>query len=440
MRLKAIFTAIFIHGCNVEILMFFIYNIYIMSRKSHSNKKRNHKILNIIIAVDCLLIVSLLIFGTNLLFFDNQLFVSTMNISASYENPISENLMPEPTQSPVLPASTPIPITPIPTAEPVDEPAEEQPAHTPIMIFTGDVLLDGSVRNIINSQGLDAVFPVEYRAPFHNADIVMINLEMPMSNRGTPDPDKEFSFRGDPSGIVLLSDMGVSIVTLANNHTLDYGREAFLDTLELLEQNSIKYVGGGRDKAEAMQWVTLHAGDKNIAFLAASRVIPTTDWYATLSRSGLFGTYDPTELNRQITLAKKEADYVIVYVHWGVERNTIPENWQRTMAFGYIDAGADAVVACHPHVLQGFEFYSDKLIAYSLGNFIFTNDQRDTAALELTINTDGGLSARIYPYEIINRSTVMMTDPDKLERLKGHLNEISFNAVIDSDFNIIKTP
>jgi len=310
--------------------------------------------------------------------------------------------------------------------------------HNISIVFCGDIMLDGSVRNIINKYGLDSVFPKEYRTPFQNADITMIDLEMPISNKGIPVPDKEYTYRGDPSGIELLKDMGVNIVTLANNHTLDYGQDAFMNTIDLLNQNGIKHVGGGKDLDEAKQWVTMQAGDKKVAFLAASRVIPALDWYATKNRPGLFGTYDPTELNKQIDLAKKEADYVVVFAHWGVEKNTVPEKYQQNLAHGYIDAGADLVVACHTHVLQSFEYYKDKLIAYSLGNFIFTDVQKDTAALEINISDNGSVLARIYPYEITNRTTAPMTDPYKLANLRKHLNNISFGLEVDEKFMLIK--
>jgi poly-gamma-glutamate synthesis protein (capsule biosynthesis protein) len=175
-----------------------------------------------------------------------------------------------------------------------------------------------------------------------------------------------------------------------------------------------------------------------VAFLAASRVIPTVDWYAGRNKPGLLGTYDPSILNEQIKLAKESADYVFVYVHWGVERSTIPESWQRAMAFGYIDAGADAVIGCHPHVLQGFEFYKGKLIAYSLGNFIWTDARMDTAALELTLTGNGGLAAKLYPYEIVDRATLTIDDAQRLESLRRHLTGISFNAEVNEGFEIIE--
>jgi poly-gamma-glutamate synthesis protein (capsule biosynthesis protein) len=127
-----------------------------------------------------------------------------------------------------------------------------------------------------------------------------------------------------------------------------------------------------------------------------------------------------------------------VYVHWGVERNPIPEAWQRSQARGYIEAGADCVIGSHPHILQGFEFIEGKLVAYSLGNFIFSDSAKDTGAVTATINEHGDLTYKFIPYEIINRRTVPIDDPDKRESLRQSLNEISFGAVINERFEITR--
>jgi poly-gamma-glutamate synthesis protein (capsule biosynthesis protein) len=265
----------------------------------------------------------------------------------------------------------------------------------------------------------------------------MANLENSVSTRGVQMEDKQYTYRANPEYLRLLNDMGVDIVSVANNHTLDFGRDAFTDTLDYLSQYGLFYVGGGRNKAEAIQWQIIPAGEHRVAFLAASRVLPVVDWYAGAERSGLFGTYDPADLYRQISLAREEADYVVVYVHWGVERSEYPEQYQRDMAHGYINAGADLVIGSHPHVLQGFEFYNGRLIAYSLGNFIFNDTQKDTAALEITLGTEPpGLSARILPYEIISRSVSPLTDPARLESLRAYLTDISYGAYINEGFEI----
>jgi poly-gamma-glutamate synthesis protein (capsule biosynthesis protein) len=297
-------------------------------------------------------------------------------------------------------------------------------------------MTDGWVRVRIERDGIDAVIDPEHRVLFQNADVVMANLEMAVSERGTYNPNKQYSYRGDPHHLSLLADIGINIVSVANNHTLDYGREAFADTLYHLTDYGIKYVGGGANLAEAGKWEIIEIDGYKIAFLAASRVLPTVDWYAAGNRSGLFAAYDTTQLNRQISLAKEEADYVIVYLHWGVMYNTRPEQYQRSMAFGFIDAGADLVLGAHPHVLQGFEFYNGGLIAYSLGNFIFESRPMDTAALEVIINEDGSLSARLHPFRLSRQTVFPMTDRDAVESLIQHLNDISFNAEITGDLEI----
>ncbi len=127
---------------------------------------------------------------------------------------------------------------------------------------------------------------------------------------------------------------------------------------------------------------------------------------------------------------------MVVYVHWGVERSDMPEQYQKDMGRGYIDAGADIVIGSHPHVLQGFEWYNGGLIAYSLGNFIFNDREKDTAALEVTIDPGGDLSARVLPYEIINRAVSPITDTARLEAMRAYLSEISFGAALNEEFEI----
>jgi poly-gamma-glutamate synthesis protein (capsule biosynthesis protein) len=312
----------------------------------------------------------------------------------------------------------------------------EEEYKAPTMLFVGDILTDGWVRTRINQNGLESLFPPEHRAAFHGADIIMGNLEMAVSRRGEPMPNKQYAYRGDPEHLSLFADIGFNIMSVANNHTLDFGREAFADTLHYLTEYGIKYVGGGASLEEAREWRTFEVGGYRISFLAASRVLPNVGWYATRYQSGIFQAYDPIPLNAQITLAKEESDFVIVYLHWGIMYNTVPERFQRNMAYGFIDAGADLVLGAHPHVLQSFEFYNGKLIAYSLGNFIFESRAMDIAALEVTVNGDGSLSHRLHPYHLIRQSVVPMTEQEALDNLRGHLNGISFNVTIDEDFNI----
>lgn len=319
--------------------------------------------------------------------------------------------------------------------EKFEEP-EAVPEEEPItLVFSGDTLLDRGVKNLLYNQGRDGVLSLEDAAPFINADIAMIDLEFPISSRGTPMPNKEYTFRGDPAHISFFTEMGIDIVTLANNHAIDYGYDAFLDTLDILDENGIRYVGGGRDLDDAMNCEVFEVKGKTIGILSASRVLPVVDWYAGKNKPGIFPTYDPTALNECIVKAKQECDYVIVYAHWGVEKQHSPEPYQVNMAHGYIDNGADAVIACHPHVLQGFEYYKGKPIAYSLGNFIFTDARKDTVLLTVTIEEDR-LEMKLDPYRIVNLKTVPITDQADSDKLRAFIEDISFDVSIGEDWVI----
>ncbi|MDR1690046.1 MAG: CapA family protein [Clostridiales bacterium] len=322
-----------------------------------------------------------------------------------------------------------------PPDSPPNPAAPNQEIASPVTIaFGGDILIDSGVKQNMYDGGRDAVLPLSHAYPFTQADIAVVNMEFPLSLRGTPMPDKEFTFRGDPQHISFFTEMGVDLATLANNHIIDYGYDAFSDTLDLLNENGIKYIGAGIDKSDAMRYEIFEVSGKKIAFLNASRVIPVVDWYASSTKPGVFGTYDPAELNAQIVLAKENADYVIVCVHWGVEKSVTPVEYQVNMAKGYIDNGADAVIGSHPHVLQGFEYYKNKPIAYSLGNFVFTDINKNTMAITLTLTGGEVPQIKIIPYHISNRKTTLMENEDDKLALKAHLEEISFGVTIDDEW------
>jgi len=316
----------------------------------------------------------------------------------------------------------------------------EDDLSKPVTItLAGDVLLDRGVKNLIYNGGYEAVLSALDMRPFIDADIAMINLEFPFSDRGTP-LDKEYTFRGDPKHVSFLTEMGVDIVSLANNHALDYGTDAFLDTLDLLDGIGVRYIGAGRDLNDAKRYELYDIDGFTVAFVCASRVVPDYSWYAGDNAPGVFATYDPADLNGQITLAAAEADFVIVYVHWGVEKNDTPEAYQRELAKGYIDSGADAVIGSHPHVLQGFEFYKGRPIIYSLGNFIFTDAAKDSMAITLTVEKDAPAELKITPYRILNLKTSVVNDEDKSAALKRHLENISFDVTVDSNWVVKPAP
>lgn len=306
---------------------------------------------------------------------------------------------------------------------------EEEPEST-TLIFTGDVLLSSYVLDNYNAHGIDGVLSPDLQAEMTNADITMINNEFPFSLRGEQAKDKQYTFRIDPSYVSVLSDMGVDIAGLANNHVLDYGKDALLDTFETLDHAGIDYVGSGDSFDRASALITKNAHGKTFGFLAASRVIPVVSWDITNAAPGVFTTYDPSKLCAAIEQARSKCDYLTVFVHWGIERSEFPESYQRVLAEQYIDSGADLVVGMHPHVLQGISYYKDKPIFYSLGNYIFNQSIPKTALLKVTIAGDNTPTFQLLAANASGAKTSELEGEEKLAVYR-YLENISTDISIN---------
>jgi poly-gamma-glutamate synthesis protein (capsule biosynthesis protein) len=262
---------------------------------------------------------------------------------------------------------------------------------------------------------------------------MMLNNEFAYSTRGTETPDKSYTFRAHPDRVGILKEMGVDIVSLANNHALDFGPDALVDTFDTLDGAGVDYVGAGNnlDRAKAPIYYTV--GDKKIAYVAASRVVFAMDWYASETGLGMIGTYDPTLILESIEEVEANSDFVVIFVHWGVERENYPVDYQRTMAKQYIDAGADAVVGCHPHVLQGIEYYKGKPIAYSLGNFWFNKSTKESALLKLYLDPDDTVRVQLLPAMNKDTYTYLLTEENERKAYYDFMEEISFDVAIDKE-------
>lgn len=268
---------------------------------------------------------------------------------------------------------------------------DKEPASSQVvMLFAGDVYFSDHVLNAYDKAGgIHGVLDEGIRAEIEKADIFMVNQEFPFTQRGSAAADKQFTFRLPESRMHLLQEMGVDIVTLANNHILDFGTEGLLDSCRALDEAGIRYVGGGEDFERASALEIIPAGQKKIGFLGTSRVYMDSGWAAGKGHPGVFSTYDTTLPLKAIREAGQQCDFLVVYVHWGVEKETVPKDYQRAMGKAYIDAGADLVVGSHPHVLQETEEYNGKMIVYSLGNFVFGSSIPKTALLKVTLGEEG---------------------------------------------------
>lgn len=304
------------------------------------------------------------------------------------------------------------------------------------LVFAGDVYLSDYVLAAYGQSGINGVLSESMLKELTQADIAIVNNEFPYSTRGTQAPDKQFTFRVDPSYVNVLSDAGVDLVTLANNHVLDYGTDALTDTFQTLDDAKIDYAGAGNSLKRASKLITKKANGYTFGFLAASRVFPVISWNVENAQPGVFSAYDPSKLISAVKDAAGRCDYLCVYVHWGIERNTTPEEYQVSMAHALIDAGADAVIGAHPHVLQGVEYYKGKPIFYSLGNFIFYQTIEQTAIAKLTFSPDQTARWQLLPAGAANSRTYLVTDDAQQQTFYEYMSGLSINAGFADDGTI----
>lgn len=302
------------------------------------------------------------------------------------------------------------------------------------LLFAGDVYLSDHVLEAYDAAGgIDGVLSQDYQAEIQAADFFMTNEEFPFSTRGTPAPDKQFTFRVHPEKVKLMQEMGIDFVTLANNHALDYGRDAMLDTIDTLDHAGIRHVGAGKNLAEARKPDVVELNGRTFAFIGATRVYPEEDWAASTDSAGMFSTYDGgAQLAEEVKAAKQQADYVIAYVHWGIEREETPNGVQKSIAHRLVDAGADLVVGAHPHVLQGIEYYQGVPIAYSLGNFVFGSSIPSTALLQADVD-DEGIRLRLIPGTSAAGYTRKLDDAEKIAAFYEKMSGLSSGVKIDAD-------
>jgi hypothetical protein len=386
-------------------------------------KKRNLVLLTIICLLSIVALTGVLVFA--------------------YHQRSQKNTPPEVTVTPAL-ETTPVP-SPLPQATSAPSPAPttaptptEAPIEKPIVLgFAGDVNFDEDSYPVKKydqeGKGLPGVLSEDLIAEMNQADIMMLNNEFAYSTRGTEEQDKSYTFRANPGRVDILKEMGVDIVSLANNHALDFGMDALLDTFTTLDNAGIAYAGAGETMARAKAPVYLTVGDKTIAFVAASRVVFAMDWYATDTTPGMIGTYDPALFLESIREADANADFVVAYVHWGVERNNYPEKYQKVFAKNYIEAGADAVIGCHPHVMQGLEFYQGKPIAYSLGNYWFNKSNKESGMLKIYIAPDDTLKVQILPVMNKDTKTYLLSKEAERRSYFDFMEKLSFNVTIDDE-------
>ncbi|MBS1159970.1 MAG: putative poly-gamma-glutamate biosynthesis enzyme [Proteobacteria bacterium] len=234
------------------------------------------------------------------------------------------------------------------------------------LVFAGDIMLDDGPGRLIASGG-DPLEP--FAAILKAADYRIGNLECPIAESGQPLDNKIFSFRARPESVAVLTGR-FDAMALANNHSGDYGQQAFTETIAHLDRAGIAHFGGGRNLAEAHQPLWIAKNGLKIAVLGYNEFKPRA-FEAGADWPGIAWSEDDQVIADIRAAQAAGADLIIPFMHWGWEKESLPGERQKKLARKMIDAGAALVVGGHPHVTQGAETYQGKPIIYSLGNFVF---------------------------------------------------------------------
>jgi poly-gamma-glutamate capsule biosynthesis protein CapA/YwtB (metallophosphatase superfamily) len=271
---------------------------------------------------------------------------------------------------------------------------------TVTLITVGDISYSREVgRQVRAHKDLNYPF-LKVKDILKNGDITFANLESPVTP-GREIADGEMVFRADPGTEKALKEARITLVSLANNHTPNFGEESLKNTFNYLKNAKVKYVGAGNNDSSAYHPAYLEAKGTKFAFLAYSdpALVPS-NYEADEKRAGT-AFMNVEKMMEEVGKAKKATDFVIVYMHSGAEYTQFPSSSQIKFAHAAIDAGADMVIGSHPHVVQTMEKYKDKYIFYSIGNFVFDQmwsyETRQGLILKITFDNKQLSKIRIIP-------------------------------------------
>lgn len=293
----------------------------------------------------------------------------------------------------------------------------------------GDIMMDGTAKPYMTETGYDAAFD-GVRTQLSNTSVLVGNLEGPLTHHAKIMVEKKYTFRSPPDLVAgALARAGFNAVSLANNHSLDFGVQGMRDTILALQRYNIAHFGAGENINEARKPVIIDVQGVKLGLLGYSNTFPEEFWAGSENPGTAFGHAE--HLAEDIRKLKSQVDFVAINIHWGQEGTTKLRDYQPYLAYLAIDAGADLVIGHHPHVLQAVEEYKNGLILYSLGNFVFGSfSPRAKLAAIAQIDFIPGMTPKLSLLPINVNNFEIYFQPQLLDQEAGaqlfsHMNNIS---------------
>ncbi|MFI1583989.1 CapA family protein [Embleya sp. NPDC020630] len=300
-------------------------------------------------------------------------------------------------------------------------PAQAVPGTEITVALAGDVHFFERTVPRLNAGAEGALGPIG--RTLADADLAMVNLESAITERGTPE-NKTYHFRAPAKALTELKTVGVDVVSMANNHAVDYGKVGLDDSIAAVQNPPIGVVGIGKDADQAYRPFIKNVKGVKVAFVAASQVQDITNqlYRAGAGKPGIASALQADRLVRAVKDAKAQADVVIVYMHWGIEGDKCPSTDQTGLTRKLADAGAAAVLGTHAHVMQGAGWMGSTYVGYGYGNFLWYGtspypNSNDTGVATLTIKDGKVVGEKFTPASIDNRGVPMPATGAEAKRI-----------------------
>lgn len=305
------------------------------------------------------------------------------------------------------------------------------------VVAVGDLMLGSWVLPNLEQHG--AAYPFKFSSPYlQSGDAAIANLEAPFTEAGEPF-EKKYNFKVPPKYAPGVKSAGIDVVTLANNHIMDFGETGLMTTLQSLDSAGIFHCGASANLEKAHEPAVVEVAGKTVAFFGYSMTFPK-EFYAQPDSSGT-AYPQPELLQAHLKKWEKLADFSVVSFHWSAEKLDTPKDYQIYFAHLAIESGADLVLGHHPHILQGLEIYQNKLIAYSLGNFVFGSYSKnavDSIILKVYLSAEGLLYAQCIPINVDNREVEFQPRIAADQRKKDIISKLQkLSLPLNQEQNII---